>query len=118
MKKMFEAVQSEFMNLSTLLNGLDLSKDLEKEDVLAKVNDALTETYILLNQGFCESATMCEKCVSNRDQIQVLSQMIDKCEEDKEVTSEAKTALASFTQNLPQMLSKMQSVYLETMQKA
>ena len=118
MKEMFEKVQGQFMDLSTLLNGLDLSKDLENEDVLAKVNDALSETYIVLNQGFCESVTMCEKCVSNRDQLQVLSRLIDQCEEDKKVSAQAHASLVDFTQNLPQMLEKMQSVYLETMQKA
>lgn len=118
MKKMFEAVQEKFTGLSTLLNGIDLKNDLAKPDVLAEVNDALSETYVLLNQGFCENATMCEKCISNRDQLQSLSQMIDQCEENKKVSPEATLALTTFTQNLPQMLAKMQSVYLETMQKA
>jgi len=118
MKEMFEKVQGQFRGLSTLLNGLDLEKDLAKADVLAEVNDALTQTYVLLNQGFCENATMCEKCISNRDQLQVLSQMIDQCEENKKISQEATEALTHITQNLPQQLSKMTNVYLETFQKA
>jgi len=118
MKEMFERVQGQFSELNRLLNELDFKKDLSKPDLLAELNDKLTETYVLLNDGFCESAQMCEKCVSNRDQLQLLSAMIDKCEQNKEITKEASSALEDFTKNLPQMLDKMQSVYLETMHNA
>jgi len=115
MNTMFENVQFKFMSLSTLLNGLDLDRDLVKADVIAKLNDAFSETYILLNQGFCENVSMCEKCTSNRDQLGALTQMIDECENTKVVSNEVCNALREFKDNIPTILNKMESVYLENM---
>lgn len=116
MKEMFDAVQGKFKQLDQLLSGLDIKKDLAKPEVLADVNDTLAETYVLINQGFCENAHMCEKCVDNRDQLRMLVEMMDQCEENREISKEVYLSLEKFKQNIPNILQKMQSVYLETLQ--
>ena len=113
MQTMFENVQSQFMSLGALLSGLDFDKDLVKADVIAKVHDTLSDTYILINQGFCESTQMCEKCVSNRDQLGELTRMMDDCEDKGELGEEAFLSLAELRDNIPNILIKMESVYLE-----
>jgi hypothetical protein len=116
MMTMFEAVQQEFMRLSVLLSKIDFDESLTDMARLAQVNDALTDTYVLLNQGFCENATMCKKCVDNRDQLRNLSQLIDMCEENENVTEEAFLALKNFALSIPEILMKMESVYIEKLQ--
>lgn len=116
MKKIFESVQKKFRDLETLLNRTSIKKDLERPESLAELNDALTNTYVLLNQGFCENLQVCEKCVENRDQLQKLVEMMDQCEEDQALSEEAFSSLQKFRQNIPQILLKMQSVYNENLQ--
>ena len=117
MQPIFEKVQTQFMNLSTLLCCLDLSKDLSKLETLIRVNEALSETYILLNKGFCESLQMCEKCTANRDQLGELSEMLDQCEENCIVDDKTYRTLIAFRDNIPKILTKMESVYIEAIQK-
>jgi len=116
MKTMFEAVQHEFMHLSVILGKIDFDKDLTDIVMLAQVNDALTDTYVLLNQGFCENAKMCKKCIDNRDQLRKLSELIDICEENQEVSEETFIELKNFALTIPEILIKMESVYIEKLQ--
>lgn len=116
MMTMFEAVQQEFMRLSVILSKIDFDKNLTDMAMVAQVNDALTDTYVLLNQGFCENATMCKKCVDNRDQLRQLSQIIDICEENEHVSEEAFVSLKTFALSIPEILTKMESVYIEKLQ--
>ena len=112
MKAIFETVQTQFMNLETLLTGLDLNKDLSQLDTLIRVNEALSDTYILLNKGFCENLKMCEKCTSNRDKLAELSAMLDQCEENCIVDEKTYLALIDFRDNIPNILAKMEYVYI------
>jgi len=115
---MFEAVQQEFMRLSIILAKLDFEKSLTDMALLAQLNDALTDTYVVLNRGFCENVTMCKKCIDNRDRLHYLSEMIDICEEKKEVSEEAFLALKKFSLSIPEILTKMEIVYIQTIQNA
>ena len=116
MKIMFEAVQQEFMRISVILSKIDFDEDLTDMAIVAQINDALTDTYILLNQGFCENASMCKKCINNRDQLHKLSELIDVCEENRKVNEEAFLALKTFSTSIPEILEKMESVYIENLQ--
>ena len=117
MQVIFEKVQTQFMNLGTLLCGLDLEKDLSKLETLTRVNEVLNETYILLNQGFCENHLMCEECASHRDQLSHVSTMLDECEENCIINEETYLAVSSFRDNIPVILRKMESVYIDMMEK-
>jgi len=113
MMTMFEAVQQEFMRLSMILSKIDFDDSLTDMAMLAQVNDSLTDTYVLLNQGFCENTTMCKKCTDNRDQLRKLSELIDVCEENESVDEESFLALKTFALSIPEILTKMESVYIE-----
>lgn len=118
MKIIFEAVQQEFMRLSIILAKLDFEKSLTDLALLAQLNDALTDTYVVLNKDFCENVIICEKCMDNRDQLRYLSEIIDICEEKKEISEEAFLALKDFSLSIPEILSKMETVYIQSLQKA
>ncbi len=113
MKNMFEAVREKFIDLNTFLSELDFDEDLKEPSIMESLNDKLSNAYISLNQGFCENAQMCEECVDNRDQLGALSSMIDSCESGQKLSEEAYTALSSFAENIPEMLTKMEFIYLE-----
>lgn len=115
MKEIFESVQKKFKDLETFLNRASTKKELETPELLAELNDALSDTYVLLNQGFCENVKACEKCVENRDQLQLLVEMMDRCEEKQALSEEAFASLQKFRQNIPEILLKMQNVYRETL---
>ncbi len=116
MKEIFENVQKKFRDLETFLNRATIKKDLETPELLAELNDTLSDTYVLLNQGFCENLQVCEKCVENRDQLRMLVEMMDQCEEKQALSEEAFASLNKFKQNIPEILHKMQSVYHENLQ--
>ncbi len=116
MKMMFENVLQQFMSLSIFLQDFDLSATRIDLPELAKLNDILSETYILLNQGFCENITLCEKCVENRDTLARLTRLIDSCEGDQEMNEQSRTALIEFKGKIPEILSKMETIYLEQLQ--
>ena len=118
MKEMFERVQEEFKGLESFLNRRNLKKELAKPEILAELNDALSDTYVLLNQGFCENVRVCEKCAENRDQLRALVESVDLCEEKKELSDEVYASLETFRQNIPKILQKMQSVYKENLLKS
>ncbi len=118
MKIMFEAVQQEFMRLSIVLAKLDFEKSLTDMALVAQLNDALTDTYVVLNKGFCENVTICEKCIDNREQLRYLSEIIDICEEKQEVSEEAFLALKEFSLSIPEILTKMEIIYIQTLQNA
>jgi len=115
MKSAFESVQQEFMRLSSLLSQVDFEENLLSFAQLAQINDALTDTYILLNQGFCENVTLCKKCIDNRNQLRKLCEVIDVCEEKKSISDDAMLSLEKFTHTIPEILNKMESVYLESL---
>ena len=116
MKQAFEAVQQEFMRLGTLLGRIDFDSPLTDKALIAQINDSLTDTYVLLNQGFCESATMCKKCIDNRNSLRELIELIDLCEEEGVASETACLALDNFSRNIPEILTKMESVYLQSLQ--
>jgi len=118
MKAIFEEVQAQFMYISTLLSEVDLKNDLKKPEVLMQLNDALCDAYVLMNQGFCENNRLCENCIDTRDQLGVLSEMIDISEGHQEFGHETYTALKEFIQNVPQILSKMEMIYIHNFQSA
>ncbi len=111
---MFDKVQSQFKHLSDLLNGFDHNKHLAGSEKFSDMVDALSQTYILLNQGFCENVEVCEKCVDNRDRLREVIEMVDRCEPNKKLDESTHIALSDFALNIPNMLSKMESVYLSS----
>jgi len=118
MKQAFHAVQQEFMHLSLILNKLDFEGISLPKAQLMQVNDALSNAYILLNEGFCENVQMCDKCVHNRNQLQILIQMVDECEAKEMMDEETFLALESFTRAIPLVLNKMESLYLDELIEA
>ena len=118
MEKVFQAVQQEFMHLSLVLSRINFEKNSITTDTLMQVNDALTDTYVLLNEGFCERVELCERCVHNRNQLQTLMQMVDQCETNTKVDEETFIALEAFTRAIPLILTKMEIIYLNKEQHA
>ncbi len=116
MEKVFQEVQREFMHLSLILGKVNFDKVYLSETSLVQIADALTDAYVLLNQGFCENATMCEECVHNREQLFLLMQMIDICESNKKVDEKTFAILENFSLSIPIVLNKMESLYLENLE--
>ena len=117
MEEQFSNVQKSFMNLSIYLSGLDLEKDLLKQSILIDLNNELKSTYTLFEQGLCESLPVCDKCDGNKERLNELVNMIDQCAQNGMMTDEAFEALNDFTEIIPQILSEMKTIYLESLSK-
>ncbi len=113
----FAEVQENFMELGILLSGYDLDKDLEKEEVLATIEDALKEANKSFEKGLCDKAYMCSKCTQTGEELHRLVALIDSCVKDKRINAEAKVALIEFTYKIPAILSELKNVYLESLSK-
>ncbi len=117
MKDIFQEVQTNFMELGILLSGINLNTDLSDEKILEEINNALKETYKVFDKGLCETAYMCEKCNSNKDQLQKLVELINSCVKDKRMNAAANVALIEFMYTIPDTLAELRAVYFELLQK-
>ncbi len=117
MDNIFPVVQKNFMELSLFLSGLDLYKDLQKQHVLEDVYASLLKAYTLFDEGLCEAVPVCNKCNKNKDQLQKLVGIIDKCVADEKITDEAFAALHEFLDIIPQVLFEMKMIYLGSLSK-
>lgn len=115
MEEQFGYVQKSFIDLSIYLSGLDLEKDLLKQSVLVELNGQLRRTYTLFEQGLCESLPVCTKCEGNKTQLSELVDLIDTCVQNEMMSEEAFRALNDFIQVIPQILSEMKTIYLQSL---
>jgi len=114
MKDMFEQMQGQFSSLADALTDLNLHENDLSTDSLSKISDSLGDTYILLNEGFCENIKICEKCIQNRDQLRTLLEMVDNSQENGSLDDKTYDHLVEFKQSVPSLLTKMQKVYEES----
>jgi len=117
MKNIFEKVQTEFMTLSNLLEDVNFEIEMKKDAYFYKINDALCNTYIALNQGFCESKMACSKCAKNRDELEELIQLADEAQYKNDLKDAFYLELRKFRTNIPSILIKMETVYIENLEK-
>ena len=115
MQNIFQQVQDSFMDLGVLLSGLDLNKDRISKEALTEVHAALLSTYSLFDQGLCEKAYMCPKCLGNKEQLRKLVEMISECDKNGKLSREADVALVEFMYVIPQTLAELKTVYLESL---
>lgn len=115
MEEQFGYVQKSFIDLSIYLSGLDLEKDLLKQSVLIELSGQLRQTYTLFEQGLCESLPVCTKCDGNKAQLDELVNLIDECVQNEMMNEEALRALNDFMKVIPQILSEMKTIYLQSL---
>lgn len=115
MQDIFQKVQTNFMELGIFFSGLDLEKDLAKPAVLKEVNTTLLKSYLLFEEGLCQTAHMCNKCETNKEGLSKLVIMIGECAKNEKMSDEAHLALAEFVQIIPATLSEMNNLYLRSL---
>jgi len=116
MKDIFKQVQDNFMDLGVLLSEFDFEHELDATEI-ERISFALHETYKVFDEGLCETAYMCEKCANNKNQLYKLSQMMKTSAKTGKMDRVANVALVEFMYIIPQVLSELRTVYLESFQK-
>lgn len=116
MKDLFQQVQDNFLDLGVLLSDVDFEHELNIQEI-ETISFALHEAYSVFNAGLCETAYMCEKCSSNRDQLHALLEMMKTCAKNGKMDRVANVALVEFMYIIPQVLAELRTVYLESFQK-
>ncbi len=117
MEEQFSYVQKSFMDLSIYLSGLDLEKDLFKQSVIEELNGELKRTYTLFEKGLCESLPVCTKCDGNKAQLSELVSLMKASEHNEMISKEAVNALNDFIEVIPQILSEMKTIYIQSLAK-
>jgi len=116
MKDVFQEVQDNFMELGIVLSGIDLEDELDYKEI-DEVCSTLQRAYTSFEEGLCETAYMCEKCNKNKEQLHALLEMIRPCAKNGKIDWATNVALVEFMYVIPQILTELKTVYLESFQK-
>ena len=116
MKDIFQEVQDNFMELGIVLSGIDLERGLDYKEI-DEVNSALARAYKSFEDGLCETAYMCEKCSKNQEQLHALVEMMKPCAKNGKIDWATNVALVEFMYIIPQILTELRTVYLESFQE-
>ncbi|MDD5717529.1 MAG: hypothetical protein PHW64_06965 [Sulfuricurvum sp.] len=109
---MFELIreaQSKFQEIAALLNSPEKQTDL----YFTQLGELTAQAYVLMNEGMCESTTVCHECAKHRDFLYTVLPVIESLRENSDVTASVTEHLAQYRVMVNEVLSRISAVLSE-----
>lgn len=103
---MIRETQSKFQEISLLLNPAG-SHSIDSYDSLS---EATQEAYIAMNEGMCESDTVCHECAKHRDFLQTMLPILEDLKNDASLAETYSQKLHDYRLMVQEVLSRISSI--------
>lgn len=98
--------QAEFMAIESILNTDNINRDQKFFTILSEMTD---KAYLTMNNGMCESSTVCQHCAEHRDYLLSTLSMLDELSAGQEFTQSYQEQMDIFTNKITDILEKISS---------
>ena len=113
MKQTIEATKSGFEGIKKTLEDASHHSGSYDSDFFERLSDAVSATYVLLNDGMCEELSVCHTCAQNRDQLHDMMEWLDNEAAQPGSASEQHSHLTSFSNDINEVLVRIDKVLAE-----
>lgn len=98
--------QTMFQEIDTLLHTAG-TKD---ETYFTRLSEATQNAYVIMNEGMCESTTVCHECAAHRDFLHSMIGIVEDLASGTPLSNTYKTQLDAYTEKVDEILGKIKGV--------
>jgi hypothetical protein len=108
-----QKIETKFRGIKEIIGADFSASHLHDSDFVARLKEAVEETYLLLNEGMCEQVAVCKECARNRDYLQTMIVELENLESGVAVTAAVEDRFMGFSLALDDLLSRVGSIVSE-----
>jgi hypothetical protein len=109
-KCLIEKIKSAFETIELIVGGELHLDDIRHPKYLRSLIAATEKTYVLLNDGICESLEMCQECAKRRDMLMQYLHLLDDFERGNLLSSSQTETLLNFPREIDEILKRIEHV--------
>ena len=110
MKQTIENVKSCFLDIKSILGSGSDGGRFDDAVFVERLGDAVSATYVALNDGMCEEIAMCHSCAENRDKLHDVMVLLEEIGSGTAADATAKTRLNAFGNDVDVVLERIDGV--------
>lgn len=95
---------ARFNEISRLLNAGETKDD----TYFMQLSEATQNAYIVMNEGMCESLTVCHECAAHRDFLQSMIGIVEDLASGTPLSNTYKAELNAYTEKVGEILKKIE----------
>lgn len=104
MLEIIREAQAKFQEVDQLLH-IQSPKD---DDYFTQLSEATQKAYIVMNEGMCESATVCHECAENRDYLHSMIGIVEDLASGAPLSNTYKAQLDTYGEKVKEILTKIE----------
>jgi hypothetical protein len=95
---------AKFQEIDQLLHSAG-AKD---NDYFTQLSEATQNAYVVMNEGMCESTTVCHECATHRDFLHSMIGIVEDLASGTPFTNDYKAKLDTYSKKVGEILTKIQ----------
>ncbi len=104
MIEIIREAQAKFQTIDQLLHASNAKDDA----YFTQLSEATQSAYIVMNEGMCESTTVCHECAENRDYVQSMIGIVEDLASGAPLSNAYKAKLDTYTEKVGEILKKIE----------
>ncbi len=110
MKQTIQKTKLGFEAIKKILESGLHQKGKRDADFFNELNDEITMTYVLMNDGMCEEVAMCHSCAQNRDRLYEMIELLENGTLLQGDEAFQHTHLSAFMRDIDEVLVRIDKV--------
>jgi len=109
-KQTVENVKSCFLDIKSILGSGADAGNFDDAAFVDRLGEAVSATYVVLNDGMCEEMEMCHSCAENRDKLHDVMVLLEELGSGSVADATAKARLDAFESDVDSVLERIDTV--------
>lgn len=106
MIELMREVQTKFQEINALLH----STAAQDQNYFSNLSEATQQAYVLMNEGMCESTTVCHECAKHRDLLQNVIPVLEDLQEGKSLSDAYAKSLDNYRIMTNDVLTRISTI--------
>lgn len=103
MLEIVKQAHSQFMEIESILQ----SNSIRDQNFFTVLSNMTDKAYITMNNGMCESVSVCQECAEHRDYLLSMLSVLDDLSSGEEFTTSYQEKLEQFSKKISEIYSKI-----------